>query len=105
VDDVPAYSDALHLEPGRVDVAAAGVLEHHRYVASGFWHGVQRLEPSPPQTDRGVLCAVGEFTPGQVYLRALAMDGPALATALGDAVGRVYRSWNLREAPILRFAS
>jgi urease accessory protein len=105
VDDLPTYSDALHLEPGRVDVAAAGVLEHHRYVASGYWYGVPGLHPSPLQTDRGVLCAVGESTPGQIYLRALAMDGPALGAALGGAVGQVYRSWNLREAPILRFAS
>jgi urease accessory protein len=105
VDDMPTYSDALHLEPGRVDVAAAGVLEHHRYVASGYWYGAPGLQPSALQTDRGVLCALGESTPGQVYLRALAMDGPALGAALGGAVDQVYRSWNLREAPILRFAS
>jgi urease accessory protein len=105
VDGVPTYNDVLYLEPGRVDVAGVGVLEQHRYVASGYWYGVSNVESSPLQTDRGVLCALGESTPGQVYLRALAMDGPALGAALSAAVDQVYRSWNLRDAPILRFAS
>jgi urease accessory protein len=105
VGDVPTYSDALHLEPGRADVAGVGVLEHHRYVASGYWYGVPGFQGSPLQTDRGVLCALGESSPGQVYLRALAIDGPALGATLGRAVDLVYQFWNLRDAPILRFAS
>ena len=52
-----------------------------------------------------MLCVLGESTPARVYLRALAMDGPALGAALSGAVEQVYRAWDLREASILRFAS
>ena len=36
----PVFADALEIEPTATDAAALGILESHRYVASGFWYGV-----------------------------------------------------------------
>ena len=61
------------------DVAGAGVLEGHRYVASGFWHGATLADDDPLAAPPGTLVALGQSGPEQVYLRALSMDGYALS--------------------------
>ncbi|MGH9313159.1 MAG: urease accessory protein UreD [Vicinamibacterales bacterium] len=102
VDRVPAYADTLHLDPRAIDLAGHGLLEKHRYLASGYWYGAE--VPASRGNGGGVLSALGETSPGHAYFRALAMDSPALGRALGDAVKQVYRSWNLQTAPVPRFA-
>lgn len=102
VDRVPVYADTLSLDTRAVDLAGHGLLEQHRYLASGYWYGAD-VEPSRGN-GRGVLSALGQSSPGHAYFRALAMDGPALGHALGDALKRVYRSWDLETLPVPRFA-
>jgi urease accessory protein len=105
VDGRIAYADALELEPGVDDVHGTGILEAHRYLASGFWYGAT-LSPdltiAPPA---GVLIAMGQSLPGQVYLRALAMDGFILAECVGAAVQRVRATWDLPAIPFHRFTA
>lgn len=104
LDGLPIYTDALRLDPGEANLAGAGLLEGHRYLASGYWYGAEI--PESAQTSRaGVLCALGETAPGQVYLRALAMDALAFGDMLREGVGQVYRSWKLRTVPVPSFAS
>lgn len=102
VDRTPAYADTLHLEPRAVGLAGHGLLENHRYLASGYWYGAD-VSASRGNGD-GLLSAVGESSPGHAYFRALAMDSPALGRAMKDALKQVYRSWNLQTAPVPRFA-
>jgi urease accessory protein len=108
VDRVPAYADTLHLDPRAVDLAGVGLLEGHRYLASGYWYGPDGapvLESAPPPVSScDLLSVLGETTPGQAYFRALAKDGPSLGRALQDAIGQIYRKWKLRAAPVPRFA-
>lgn len=104
IDGSPAYADAIELEPALLHVAGAGILENHRYLASGFWHGVSpdfAGTTTPPET----LMAFGPCAPDQVFLRALAMDGYAMATALQSAVDRINAAWGLEAIPLRRFTS
>jgi urease accessory protein len=102
VDRVPAYADTLSLDTRVADLAGHGLLEQHRYLASGYWYGAD-VEPSRGN-GHGVLSAIGQSSPGHAYFRALAMDGPALGHALSDAVKQVYRSWDLETLAVPRFA-
>ena len=101
VDRVPAYSDTLSLDTRAADLAGHGLLEQHRYLASGYWYSAD-VAPSRGNGD-GVLSALGQSSPGHAYFRALAMDGAALGHALSGALEQVYRSWDLEEAPVPRF--
>src|SRR3954464_4994760 len=85
----PVYADAIELEPARVDAAAAGILDGRRYLASGFWFGAA-LSTSVGGDHPAVLIALGHAAPNQVYLRALAEDGVALADAVRSATDLVY---------------
>lgn len=104
IDGSPAYADAIDLEPALLNVAGTGILENYRYLASGFWHGV-----SPDFTGAGTasetLMAFGPSAPEQVFLRALAMDGYAMAGVLQSAVDRINAAWNLDAIPLRRFTS
>jgi urease accessory protein len=100
----PAYADAIALEPARMNVAGTGILENYRYLASGFWHGVSP-EFAGVTTPRETLMAFGPSAPNQVFLRALAMDGYAMAGALQCAVDRINAAWGLEAIPLRRFTS
>jgi urease accessory protein len=99
----PVYADVIDLQPEAFDAAATGVLDGHRYLASGFWYGATL--PSSMPDHRGVLMAFGQATPDQVYLRALADDGYELGEAVKVAVGIVHAGWRLRPIPVRRFTA
>lgn len=105
VDDALVYADALELDAGVANVAGAGVLEGYRYIASGFWHGatLDAGDAAPPS--EGALMAIGQSAAGQVYLRALAMDGYALGEMLQTGVQRISAGWGLEAIPLRRFLS
>ncbi len=105
VDDRPVYADALELTPSAANVAGAGILEDHRYVASGFWHGAVLRSSEPLQQSAGTLAVFGTRGPGHVYLRALSKDGYALGELVQSAVGRINGSWDLQPIPLRRFTS
>ena len=87
------------------DVRGAGVLDGNRYIASGFWHNAS-VEGHPACTKRdGVLTAFGQSTPQSVYLRALAMDGCAMADTTAEAVRIVNAAWGLPPIPFHRFTA
>lgn len=94
LDDRPCYLDALEL---RLDVgrpAGWGLLEGHRYVASGFWH----WDEAPAEQNLAgpdVLVVSGVPACGHRYLRALARDGPALRKALHAFLSRHRAAWGL----------
>jgi urease accessory protein len=102
VDRVPVYADTLSLDTRTVDLAGHGLLEQHRYLASGYWYGAD--VESSRGNGHGVLSALGQSSPGHAYFRALAMDSTALGHALSDALKQVYRSWELETVPVPRFA-
>jgi hypothetical protein len=53
----------------------------------------------------GTLMALGESAPGQVYLRALAMDGYALGETLQASVHRIQAGWGQPPVHFRRFTS
>jgi urease accessory protein len=104
VDGQPVFADALEIEPGATDACAIGVLENHRYVASGFWLGVPADTPLAA-IPTGALVAFDRCTaPERVFLRALASDGYQMATALQSAVDAVTAAWGFEPIPLRRFA-
>jgi urease accessory protein len=104
LDGVPVYGDALELGPGTTKLAATGIMENYRYVASGFWLGAS---PDAADFDRDddLLVAFGQMAAGQVFLRALANDGFALGRFLQSAVDRVNAAWGQHAIPLRRFTS
>jgi len=103
VDGQPVFADALEIEPRTRDAATIGVLENHRYVASGFWHGVPANAPLAA-TPTGTLMAFDRSTsPDDVFLRALANDGYQMATTLQSAVDAVNAAWGFEPIPLRRF--
>jgi urease accessory protein len=105
IDGDIIYADATELEPAMNDVSGAGVLEGHRYMASGFWHNAILATDAALTTRNGVLSAFEQSTPQSVYLRALAMDGSAMAQTTSDAVGLVNAAWALPPIPLRRFTA
>jgi urease accessory protein len=105
VDGRIAYADAVELEPGVDDVKGTGILEAHRYLASGFWYGATLPPDSTIAPRAGVIMAMGQSAPGQAYLRALAMDGFTLAECVGAAVQRVRCGWDQPFIPFQRFTA
>jgi len=104
LDGSPAYADAIELEPALMNVAGTGILENYRYLASGFWHGVSP-DFAGVTTRPETLMAFGPSAPYQVFLRALAMDGYAMAGVLQSAVDRINSAWGLEAIPLRRFTS
>jgi urease accessory protein len=104
VAGVPVYADVIDLEPGAVNLAAAGILDGRRYLASGFWYGAT-VPPDGAAVDGPVLMAFGQASPHQVYLRALANDGFELGEALRRAIEIVQASWRQRPIPVRRFTA
>lgn len=105
IDGELAYADAMELEPAAHNVQGTGILEAHRYVASGFWCGATLASGPPLTAPEGTLIAIGQSAPGQVYLRALAMDGYALGETLQAAVNRIHTGWQQPSIPFRRFTS
>jgi urease accessory protein len=104
VDGSPVYADAIELEPSRTHAEATGILERYRYMASGFWLGASPDLAGVSSID-GTVMAFGHTAPGQVYLRALAMDGYAMGRLLESAVDRINAAWNMEAIPLRRFTS
>jgi urease accessory protein len=95
------YADALQLEPGQDDVANAGVLDGRRYLAAGFFTGLDSTAAGDPMSwPDDVDVALAASRPGLAYLRVLANDGPALDAAVRHSLERVALSWG-RPAPRL----
>jgi len=105
IDDGIIYADATELEPAAHDVSGLGVMDGHRYIASGFWHNAALERHAALTTRNGVLSAFGQSTPQSVYLRALAMDGCTMAEATSEAVQIVNAAWGLPPIPLRRFTS
>jgi hypothetical protein len=105
VDGEIVYADATELEPATHDVGGTGILEGHRYLASGFWHNATLDREAKMAARDGVLSAFGQSTPASVYLRALAMDGAAIADTTSDAARIVNAAWGLAPIPLRRFTS
>lgn len=103
IGDRPVFADALEIEPAVMNAVATGALEHHRYVASGFWYGVPRdALLSPPKSTSLVAfdrCASRD----QVFLRALAHDGYEMTATLQSAVDTINAAWGLQPIPLRRF--
>jgi urease accessory protein len=101
----PAFADALEIDAASNLTASAGILEGHRYVASGFWYGVPpEASIALPATD--ALMAFGRTaSPDQVFLRALAHDGVAMSDLVQSAVDVICGAWGLETIPIRRFVS
>jgi urease accessory protein len=105
IDGDAVYADAMELEPSIADAGGAGVLDGYRYAASGFWHNVA-LGPATTMTERnGVIAAFGQRTESSAYLRALAVDGAAIAQVTSEAVQIVNAAWGLPPIPLRRFTS
>ena len=103
VGEQPAFADALEIQPGVIDAAAMGILEGHRYVASGFWHGVPE-NASLATTSTSALMAFDRGTfPDSVFLRALATDGYEMVTTLQSAIDAIGMAWGCKPIPLRRF--
>jgi len=103
IDGHPIFADALEIEPGTADAAVTGILENHRYVASGFWYGIP-AGPTLTIETNGLMAFDRGVSPDQVFLRALARDGYEMATTLQAAVDSVNAAWGLPPIPLRRFA-
>lgn len=101
----PVFADALEIDGRTQLMVGAGILEGHRYVASGFWHGVSpEAAIAGPTGD--VLMAFGRCaSPDQVFLRAVAHDGYAMSGALQSAVDVINAAWGHESIPMRRFVS
>ena len=104
VDGTPIYSDVVDLEPGSANLAGAGILDNHRYLASGYWYGATLAAPIARRADQ-LLLAAGHAAADQVYVRALANDGYGLRETLQAAIGAIHAGWRLHPIPIHRFTA
>ncbi len=94
LDNRPCYLDALELRPDRSHLAGWGVLEGHRYVATGYWHW-DAAAPAGDITGPDLLVVSGVPSPGGLYVRGLARDGLALGAALSTFLRRQRAAWGL----------
>jgi urease accessory protein len=101
----PAFADALEIDTSTPLASGTGILEGHRYVASGFWHGVPPDADLALTTTEGLLAFGRCASPEQVFLRALAHDGYALGGVVQSAVDVIDAAWGLEPIPIRRFVS
>ena len=98
------YADSLWLEPARDDLANAGVLDGRRYLATGFFHGVNSIADADPAAASNVAdVALAQSRPGLAYLRVLADDAPALDAAVQGSLERIARAWGRAPARLDRF--
>jgi urease accessory protein UreH len=105
VNDQPSFADAVEIDTTSNLAAGAGILEGHRYFASGFWHGVP-ADASIALTATDALMAFGRTSsPDQVFLRALAHDGFAITGLLQSVVDVIGQAWGHEAIPIRRFVS
>jgi urease accessory protein len=103
VDGALTYADALRLEPALDDLANAGVLDGRRYLAAGFFYGVNAFPDAGAPAAGDVECALAESRPGLAYLRVLAGDAPALDRTVQQSLERVARAWGHPPARLDRF--
>jgi len=103
-DGAPLYRDGLDLQPQTANVAGMGVLEGFRYLASGYFHSAH-VPPVQDEPVDGVLTAVGEAGPDQVYVRTLAADGCQLAECVQKTLRALQAQWGLIPIPLRRFTS
>lgn len=114
VDERLVYADALDLEPAVHDIASAGVLSNRRYLAGGFWFGVdnvgtdprdftRRVEDGLPSSPDTTEVAFGQTAPGLAYLRALGDDGPAMDAAVQRSVELASLAWGVSPVRLDRF--
>ena len=100
----PVYLDGIDLEPTAANLSGTGVLDGHRYIASGYWYGVAG-EPGDAPRCGGVLMALGRSGSEQMYVRALASDGFQLGESLQVAMRVVHADWRVQPIPLQRFTS
>jgi urease accessory protein len=105
IDGQPVFADALEIQPDAADAAVTGILENHRYVASGFWYGVPAEAPLTIGSTDALIAFDRGVSRDQVFLRALTRDGIEMTTALQAAVDAVDAAWGLAPIPLKRFAS
>jgi urease accessory protein len=103
IDGVISYADVLELRPASGDLAGAGVLDRRRYLAAGFFYGVDLPPESAAITIEGVEVAFGQSRPGLAYLRALADDAPAVEAAVQRSLERIARAWGHPPTSLDRF--
>ncbi len=105
VDDRLLYADTLDLEPAVNDVAGAGVLSNRRYLAAGFWLGVDNVGelPAVPEGTAATEVAFGQTAPGLVYLRALGDDGPAMDAMVQRSAELASLAWGVTPVRLDRF--
>lgn len=105
LSDQPAFADALEIDTTSNLAAGAGILEGHRYLASGFWHGVPPDASIALPASDALLAFGRSAAPDQTFLRALAHDGFAMSSLLQSAVDVINAAWGLEPIPIRRFVS
>jgi urease accessory protein len=105
IDGQPVFADALEIQPEIADATVTGILENHRYVASGFWYGVPADRSLTIAGTDALLAFDRGVSREQVFLRALARDGYQMATSLQAAVDAIDAAWDLAPIPLKRFAS
>lgn len=109
IDGRLVYADALDLEPAVNDVAGAGVLSNRRYLAAGFWLGVDGISTDPAsdaftrRIEDTTDVAFGQSAPGRAYFRALGDDGPAMDAAVQRSVELASLAWGVAPVRLDRF--
>lgn len=107
LDGRPCYLDALELRPDRSHPAGWGVLEGHRYVATGYWLWDAAGDAAEPAADIArpdLLLVSGVPAAGRLYVRGLARDGLALGAALSAFLSRQRAVWGLSPIAFERYS-
>jgi urease accessory protein len=96
IEGQPAYRDALDLAASTARPAGWGLLEGHRYVVSGYWHGPEIQAPDAfSGKNLRSLAVFGSFDPSSHYFRGLFSDSLAMQRAIAEVEQAVAESWNL----------
>jgi urease accessory protein len=104
VEGRPAYIDTLRMRPHGGGLDGPGVLEGHRYWASGYWHWDGRLEQPDVACD-GLELVTGQPPHGSLYLRGLAQDGVALRRRVHEILARQRQAWGLSPVDFGRYTN
>ena len=104
VEGRPAYVDAVRMRPdlGRLD--GPGILEGHRYWASGYWHWDRWLDQPDVSCD-GLELVTGQPPHGSLYLRGLAWDGVGLRHRVHEILARQRMAWGLSPLDFGRYTN
>lgn len=107
LDNRPCYLDALELRPDHWHPAGWGVLEGHRYVATGYWHwdAAGHAGPGVDIAGPNLLLVSGAPSPGSLYVRGLARDGLSLSMALSGFLRCQRAAWGRSPIPFERYTS